>query len=299
MQHTGGITSYIDIAQLTLYAFWIFFFGLIYYLQRENKREGYPLVLRNSNRRLIGVFAMPRPKTFHLYHGGTHTVPAIEEYQTPPNARPAYPWEGAPLIPLGDPMIDGLGPAAFSMRVTSPEKTPYGEPRFQPIRTSPGYGVSESDLDPRGMEVFGADKRVAGIVIDLWVDHTETRIYFLEVEVTAPEAGAAIGRHVLVPMYMTQVVNTVRRGDVTMSEGMRREFAGAKHWGRLASLMFEARYAATHGYVQVSSITAAQFANVPALADPDVITVREEDQIMAYFASGQLYALPNRIGPIL
>ena len=40
---TGAITQYIDVAQLTLYAFWIFFALLIVYLRREDKREGYPL----------------------------------------------------------------------------------------------------------------------------------------------------------------------------------------------------------------------------------------------------------------
>ena len=39
----GAITGYIDVAQLVLYAFWIFFAGLIFYLRREDKREGYPL----------------------------------------------------------------------------------------------------------------------------------------------------------------------------------------------------------------------------------------------------------------
>ena len=40
---TGAITPYIDVAQIALYAFWVFFAGLIYYLHREDKREGYPL----------------------------------------------------------------------------------------------------------------------------------------------------------------------------------------------------------------------------------------------------------------
>ena len=40
---TGAITQYVDLAQLVLYLFWIFFAGLIYYLVRENHREGYPL----------------------------------------------------------------------------------------------------------------------------------------------------------------------------------------------------------------------------------------------------------------
>ena len=40
---TGAITQYIDVAQIVLYMFWIFFAGLIYYLARENHREGYPM----------------------------------------------------------------------------------------------------------------------------------------------------------------------------------------------------------------------------------------------------------------
>ncbi len=35
--------QYLDGAQITLYAFWLFFFGLVYYLRTEDKREGYPL----------------------------------------------------------------------------------------------------------------------------------------------------------------------------------------------------------------------------------------------------------------
>jgi len=40
---TGAITQYVDVAQLVLYVFWAFFAGLIYYLLRENHREGYPM----------------------------------------------------------------------------------------------------------------------------------------------------------------------------------------------------------------------------------------------------------------
>ena len=43
---TGAITGYIDVAQLVLYAFWFFFAGLIWYLRREDKREGYHRVER-------------------------------------------------------------------------------------------------------------------------------------------------------------------------------------------------------------------------------------------------------------
>ena len=43
--------AYLDVAQVTLYVFWIFFGCLIYYLRREDKREGYPLELHGVGRR--------------------------------------------------------------------------------------------------------------------------------------------------------------------------------------------------------------------------------------------------------
>ena len=39
----GAITSYVDLAQIILYMFWLFFAGIIFYLVRENHREGYPM----------------------------------------------------------------------------------------------------------------------------------------------------------------------------------------------------------------------------------------------------------------
>jgi photosynthetic reaction center H subunit len=40
---TTTFTSYLDLAQIVLYLFLGFFICLVYYLHRENKREGYPL----------------------------------------------------------------------------------------------------------------------------------------------------------------------------------------------------------------------------------------------------------------
>ena len=69
----GAITSYIDVAQVTLYAFWVFFAGLILYLRREDKREGYPLESDRSGAiRVQGFPPIPEPKTFLLPHGGSY-----------------------------------------------------------------------------------------------------------------------------------------------------------------------------------------------------------------------------------
>lgn len=49
----------------------------------------------------------------------------------------------------------------------------------------------------------------------------------------------------------------------------------------------------------VHAIYARHFADVPGTRDADMVTLREEDQIMAYFAGGLLWADPRRAEPLL
>ena len=75
----GAITGSIDVAQVVLYAFWVFFAGLIFYLRREDKREGYPLESDRSGRIIVQEFpAMLGPKTFLMSDGSTRTVPSVK-----------------------------------------------------------------------------------------------------------------------------------------------------------------------------------------------------------------------------
>jgi photosynthetic reaction center H subunit len=53
------------------------------------------------------------------------------------------------------------------------------------------------------------------------------------------------------------------------------------------------------GKVSVQSVLGRQFAHAPMLSNPDQVTLREEDRIAAYFASGNLYAEPSRVEPLL
>jgi photosynthetic reaction center H subunit len=48
--------NYIDLPTILIYLFWFFFAGLILYLHRENKREGYPL---ESDRKGVVVQGFP------------------------------------------------------------------------------------------------------------------------------------------------------------------------------------------------------------------------------------------------
>ncbi|MEY4862201.1 MAG: hypothetical protein RLZ51_296, partial [Pseudomonadota bacterium] len=46
--------------------------------------------------------------------------------------------------------------------------------------------------------------------------------------------------------------------------------------------------------VEVNSIYAHHFANVPALRNPDQVTMAEEERIQAYYGGGTFYASPER-----
>jgi photosynthetic reaction center H subunit len=251
----GAITGTIDVAQVTLYLFWLFFAGLIFYLRREDKREGYPLESERSGRiRVQGFPAMPSPKTFLLPHGGSYSAPSGKVDDREIHATPIGQWPGAPLEPTGNPLIDGVGPAAYAARADVPELTIDGHPSIVPTRVASDHVVEPKEDSPVGMEVFGADRMLAGTVRDVWVDRTEPQIRYLEVEIAGP-------RNVLLPMTLVRI------------NGRRQ--------------------------VYVKSILAAQFADVPGLKNPDQVTKREEDRISAYYAGGNLYATPARLGPLL
>lgn len=255
--HTGAITSYIDVAQLALYAFWIFFAGLIYYLRREDKREGYPLESDRSRRiKVQGFPAIPSPKTFALPHGGTYSAPSGKVDTREVRAKPVGGWPGAPLQPTGNPMLDGVGPAAYAERADVPDRTVEGEIKIVPLRLAEGFFLESRDPDPRGMTVIAGDGKAAGTVKDVWVDRSETIIRYLEVEVSG------VSRRVLLPVNFTRIDGSRRR-------------------------------------VNVRSIFAKHFADVPALANPDQVTFLEEDRITAYYGGGTLYAEPSRAEPIM
>jgi photosynthetic reaction center H subunit len=199
---TGAITGYIDVAQLVLYAFWIFFAGLIWYLHRENKREGYPLASDRSNARVAvqGFPAVPMPKTYKLAHGGEVHKPAPEAPRDIA-ARPVAGHPGAPLEPTGNPMADGVGPAAYALRADSPDLTSHGAPRIVPMRVAAGYTIETRDPDPRGKPVIGGDGATGGVVRDIWVDRSEEIVRYYEVEV----GSGATARRVLLPANFARV----------------------------------------------------------------------------------------------
>ena len=257
---TGAITSYIDVAQLTLYAFWIFFAGLIYYLHREDKREGYPLVDEKSGvAKVEGYPRVPRKaKGFKMYDGSVIHAPRNERID-PVNGTPIAPWPGAAIAPHGDPLLSEMGPGAYALRADLPDHCfdDHG-PKILPLRALPDFFLAWEDPDVIGMTVHGLDGVQAGTVVDAWVDRSEVVVRYLEVEL-----DPAIGQgRVLIPMNFLTIKKKLRQ-------------------------------------IRTNTILGRQFATVPRTKNPESITMLEEEKVLAYYGGGLLYATPERADPIL
>ena len=253
---SGNFLDHYDATLMLLYLFWLFFAGLVIYINRESKREGYPLV-SDTTGAIVGEgwTGMPSPKTFILAHGhGTVLAPKPEPVQELPIG--PVRWSGDPIEPLGDPMHLGLGPAAYAMRSDKPHLAWDDHmPSIQPLRVATAFWIAEEDPDPRGFAALDADGVAAGTVTDVWVDRSEYLARF--VEIATPN-----GKRVLAPAPLVRVDEDAR-------------------------------------VIKIKTLLAHHIAAAPTTAMPDQITLREEDRIQAYFASGQLYAKPERSEPFL
>ncbi len=199
-----GVTFWggVDLASVAIWGFWLFFAGLVYYLQTENMREGYPLEKDEGGPAANqGPFPVPEPKTWTLPHGrGERTVPdglpEARDYTGILEKRSHQ--EGQPFFPVGDPMADGVGPASWCPRRDVPELDGKGHPKIVPMTTIEGFQVS-AGRDPRGMPVISGDGETVGEISDMWIDEPEQLVRYLELDLK--DGG---GKR-LVPIQLTRI----------------------------------------------------------------------------------------------
>ncbi|MEM1272515.1 MAG: photosynthetic reaction center subunit H [Pseudomonadota bacterium] len=192
-----------DLASLSIWMFWIFFALLIYYLQTENMREGYPLENDEGQPAANqGPFPLPNTKTFKLPHGrGEVTVPGPDRQHRDnlalekTNVAGGYPFQ-----PTGDPMLDGVGPASWAARRDVPELDGHGHNKIVPMDRADGVHVS-AGRDPRGLPVQAGDDEVVGEITDMWIDAPEQLVRYLEMELDSDHGG---GKR-LVPIQLAKI----------------------------------------------------------------------------------------------
>lgn len=245
-----------DITMILVYMFFIFFAGLIWYLRREDQREGFPLVgdMTDTNRYPTG--SQPTPKVFRLAEG--HELPdRLPERDMAGMLAPTGYVSGSPFVPTGNPLVDGVGPASYAQRADVPDLTfDLHLPKIVPLRVATEMFLAKEDPDPRGWSVVAADGEEVGTVTDIWVDRSEVIVRYFETQVATP-AGP---RQVLIPVPLADLDSRSRT-------------------------------------VTVDALLGSQFADAPTLANPDQITLLEEDKVSAYVAGGLLYATPKRAEP--
>jgi photosynthetic reaction center H subunit len=195
------IVGTFDVTEMVFYAFVLFFLALIFYLRREDRREGYPLEDEVTGRvdTWGGPMQSATAKTFLLPFGqGTSTTPTKGREPVDIAGKRTFRSPGAPYYPTGNPLVDGIGPAAWADRAKTPDLNCNGLNRIVPIgNSSHPVGVHHRDTDPRGLKVIAADGAVAGIVSDLWIDTSDDCVRYLEVDTGT--------KKVLAPMGMSKV----------------------------------------------------------------------------------------------
>lgn len=273
MREVGALTSYLDVAQVVLYVFWIFFLLLVLYLNRESKREGYPLRSgKNGDQPVDLLLGVPEPKVYKLYHGGETHLPSGKSDDDRPLAASSGRVEGDPIIPTEDCLTHGIGAAAWVEREDEPDQLLHGGPRIKPMSTlSDEYYVANHSVDPRGLSVHTCEGTAVGTIEDIWLDCMEMMPRYYTVALNS-------GAQVLLPVMLS----TIRKSTRPPTKG---------------SLM--TRLTERKRYVDIASLYAHQMQDVPRLSNPGQITLREEDQITAYYGGGQLHASPDRAEPLI
>ncbi|WMS41908.1 hypothetical protein RDV64_17830 [Acuticoccus sp. MNP-M23] len=178
MTEVPTVLGDIDVAFLCVVAFVIFLFVLVFYLRREDKREGYPLIGVSGARhpRLTlseGFPPMPAPKTFHLPHGRDPVTVPREEVPEPLHdvtGRPAY---GLPLE-SPRPLSAGIGAAAFqAQKPDLPDLTNEGEPKLLSLNSHPDHYIPRGGADPRGWVLADKEGLPVGRIVDIWFNQAE------------------------------------------------------------------------------------------------------------------------------
>ena len=213
------LTPGLDVAMLVFWAFLLFFTGLIFYLRREDRREGYPLEDTVTGRVDTpgGPLSTARPKSFKLPFGhGLVFTPTKGREPVDIAARRTDRFPGAPYAPTGDPLADGIGPAAWAERAKRPDLDMEGHPRLVPLTGAAGFSIAYPDPGLKGWPIYGLDGVLAGHVTDLWIDKADRLVRYIQFD--------AEGAPALVPMMMASVSRSRRRIVVDALNGA--QFAG-------------------------------------------------------------------------
>ncbi len=213
-----SFTQQIDIPELLFILFVLFFLGLVYHLRQEDKREGYPLETDPMDRTrprvaVVGFPPMPKPKVFLRKFGEPVLAPGPRrERDITGLAVPLHNFPGSPIVPTGDPLVDGIGPASYALKEEVPDMTWHGTPNILPLRKLPEHAVEGTETSPIGMDVITRDGIRVGVVADLWINVAELFGRYLEVQ-ALPAFG---GDRIILPVAFADLRPRNKRAMINM-----------------------------------------------------------------------------------
>ena len=250
-----SFTQQFDIPELLVILFALFFLGLVYHIRGEDKREGYPLESDRTDNtggrvRVVGFPPMPKPKVFLRQFG---------EPVLAPGPRLERDLTGL-LVPLfdfpGSPYVPTGDPLVDGVGPAS-----YALKEEVPDRMWHGEPNIQPLRSMPGHALEGTETSPIGMVVV-----TRDRVKVGTVADLWINVSELFGRYLEVQALP--------------------EFGG----DRIILPVAFADLRPNKKQAVVNMLTARQFAKVPRLAAPDVITFREEDRINAYYAGGHLYS---------
>ncbi len=252
----GAITGYIDVAQVVLYVFWGCFAALIYYLLSEGKREGYPLESDRTRR------------TDRMVVQGYPRVPKAKVYRLADGREVHAPGAVPDTRELKAEPVAAWPGAPFR---------PTGDPMLAEV--GPGAWAERAEVPDA---TFDGQPRLVPLRAD--------PDYQVAAEDPNPVgmpviAGDGVEAGTIAEVWIDRAESVIRYYEVVLPGDPARVVmlpAGFARVDRSARA------------VHVRSIFAARFAQVPQLAARDVITLREEERVMAFYGAGTLYATPRR-----
>ena len=247
----GTISNQLDLPTIAFWLFLLFFISLVFWIQRETKREGYPLKASPFTTEQMAGFPPPpsQPATYILSEGGTTQAPHYYP-QPPTSAVPVHQFDGTPLAVVGNPLTAAIGPGAWVRKNDAVLLNDRHQNLLSKLSLLHEWSIERSDSDPRGMKVFDWRWNAVGHVSDCWVDTGSKIVRYLVVDLDPAMVPSV--RQVIVPIYHTVIKERARE-------------------------------------VRVTALWTHQFADVPMPAESHEMTGQEEERLNAYFAAGRFY----------
>jgi photosynthetic reaction center H subunit len=166
---------------------------LIYYLQTENMREGYPLETEDGKPAPNqGPFPVPEAQDLPAAARARRRVSCLQRKTRPRIAARSCPGphrrvRGFPHAPTGNPMLDGVGPASWAPRRDEPELDGHGHNKIVPMagrRLCVSPGATRA-----GLPVQASDLKFVGHHVGPVGRCPEQLVRYLEVTLTRAPSG--------------------------------------------------------------------------------------------------------------